>query len=261
MIDDANKDELIEQYLSGEMSGSLLDEFKEKLAANEEFRKEVALQTALVRNIKAAGRKEWAMKLGNIHNGMNLSGSEDELPRVEKGNVKSINILYQKRYLVGIAAAVIVILFSVWFFTVNNSGTNPVFASYFKPYPSLMQTTRGLPREPAGERDAAFTAYRNGEYSASIKLFNSILGKQPDEEALFYSGNAYLCINEAGQAESAFKKYLATYKEFAVEAKWYLGLSYLKQGKINDAKALLTSLAHDGNDYSKKAEEVISQLH
>lgn len=261
MIENTNKDELIEQYLLGELSGDLLNEFKEKLAADDQFKKDVAMQSAFIRNIKTTGREEWTLKLKAIHNEMNFAGVKAEEKPVAK-KIVPLKSFYQKKYYLAVAASIILIIFSTFLLiNMNNRpGAERVFQTFYQPYPDLEPDTRSFPLSNYSVKKDAFKAYNEGNYLESIQLFKSILAQGEDEIVLFYLGNAYLSADKAKEAESIFQNYLNNYTEFAPESKWYLSLSYLKQGKVNEARKLLEELFKGNKDYSKKAGDVLNKM-
>lgn len=255
MNENTSKDELIEQYLLGHLSGDQLAEFNKKLLTDSELQKEVDLQKTFVRNIKLAGRREWKRKLENIHQEM-IAGGDTEKPQPA---VISIGRSSTKKYLLGAAAAAaaVVILCTWWLGQNSNEGNERLFAAYYKPYVNIDQTTRSVPSTAPTERTEAFQAYDKGDYARSVGLFKKILAKGDDEAVLFYLGNACLSDNQFREAETAFKDYLNKYREFASEAGWYLGLSYIRQGKMKEALPLLKEQVRQKGSFSKEAAEIL----
>jgi TolA-binding protein len=256
MTEDYKQDEIIELYLTGEFQGEELQAFKERLSADAEFRNQVALQRAIAHNIRVIGRKEWTAKLESIH--QEISGAAQETVQVKQLMARPG---VQKKFFLSMAAALILVAFSAIFLITRRErgGPEKIFISYFKPYPSVEQDTRQLAEDIPAIRKEAFRAYNNGDYPASIQLFKSILAKEEDELVLFYLGNAYLSVDDVREAAVIFQRYLNRYREFASEAKWYLSLSQLKQGKTEEAKKLLEELAGQRNDYQDEAKEILNR--
>jgi len=262
MMDEVNKNELMEQYLLGQLTGELLAAFEEKLASDAAFRQEVALEKAILKNLRKVGRQEWALKLENFHQEMESAGAEETPVIPLKRPIASEDKFYSKKVFFAIAATIVLLLLATIILITINNKTNPqsIFVAYYEPYPSVEQVTRNLPNNIVTERTKAFGFYNNGNYSEAIKSFNSILANGEDEVVLFYLGNAYLSANKPQEAENTFISYLHKYKEFEVESKWYLGLSYLKQEKVKQARQLLDALAKQNNDYSHKATALLESL-
>lgn len=257
MNENISKDELIEQYLLGHLSGDQLAEFNRKLLTDGELQKEVDLQKTVIRNIKLAGREEWKRKLENIHQEM-IAGGDTEKPEPA---VISIERSSAKKYLLGAAAAAAaVVILCTWWIGQNNKENERLFAAYYKPYVNIDQTTRSVPSAALTERTEAFQAYDKGDYTWSIGLFKKVLAKKDDEVVLFYLGNACLSDNQFREAETAFKDYLNKYQEFASEASWYLSLSYIRQGKMKEALPLLEEQVKQKGSFSKQAAEILLKL-
>ena len=52
-----------------------------------------------------------------------------------------------------------------------------------------------------------------------------------------------------------------TYASYATEIKWYLGLAYLKAGKLDKARSMFKEVASAGSDvYSGQAQEIVDKI-
>lgn len=254
MNGNTSKDELIEQYLLGQLSSDQLAAFNKQLLADNELQKEVELQKALIRNVRRAGREEWKRKLDDMHRELIPEGAEKR----QTATIVPIRRPSIKKYLLGAAAiAAVAVLCTWWIVQDSNAGNERLFAAYYKPYANIEQATRSVPPAAPTERIEAFQAYDRGDYAGSIGLFKKVLEKEADEAVLFYLGNAYLSSNKAPEAEAAFKDYLSKYREFVPEASWYLSMSYIKQGKLKKARPLLEELVKRKGSFSKEAAEIL----
>ncbi|KAA5541576.1 tetratricopeptide repeat protein [Adhaeribacter rhizoryzae] len=265
MIDDANKNELIEQYVQGKLSGNVLAEFKNKLAADAAFRNDVALEQAIVRNLKAAGRNAMRLQFENYHQEISQESYRYAPTQAEPSWADKIKEfindklawLNAKPYWAMAAATIILIITSTLIFFNTQTSSAEIYTAYYTPYP--IETFRSAPNENALATEAA-VAYNAGDYQHSISLYKQLLATAADEQALFYLGNAYLSAGLTQQAISTYETYLQQYQEFAPEAKWYLGLSYIKAGQDSKAKAIFKELAaNPENEYSDKAQEILKK--
>ncbi|MEO5999634.1 MAG: tetratricopeptide repeat protein [Chitinophagaceae bacterium] len=262
MIDNINNEELIEQYLLGEMTGARLEEFKLKLLTDDQFRNKVSMQKAIIQNVKIEGRIAWKLKLEAYHKELDTSLMKAEQTKMRAGIFQKFTRFPIKRYFQPVAATVaLVIITTVTFLSVNSSSaTDRIFSEYYHPFSSVVQASRELPNNSPSQKDQAFDAYNREQYSESIKMFTNILSYGSDETAIFYLGNAYLSTGKYKEAEITFTRYLNEYKEFAVESTWYLALSYLKQKKTKEARPLFEQLSIGDNDYRKKAQDILIKL-
>jgi tetratricopeptide (TPR) repeat protein len=267
MIDDTNKNEIIEKYLLGELKGERLEAFKEKLAADAGFRKEVALEKAILRNLKKVGRTDLRLKLEAFHQEMGpvMEMENLEQPEAQEQQPVSRQVirLNPRRYLLMAAASMaLLIACTLTLHTLYQNRHTPeaIFESYYEPYEDIA-VMRDIPTKIAIKNEAAM-AYNERNYRKSIQLFKIVLEKEKDEEALFYLGNAYLSSNMPLEAINTFEAYLSEYENYKTEAKWYLSLSYLKAGKDQKARKLLKELAAErespANPYRDKANEILS---
>ncbi|MGV3586442.1 MAG: tetratricopeptide repeat protein [Adhaeribacter sp.] len=265
MIDDANKNELIEQYVQGKLSGDLLAEFKNKLAADAAFRNDVALEQAVVRNLKAAGRKAMRLQFENYHQEISQESSRYAPTQAEPSWIDKVKEfindklawLNAKPYWAMAAATIILLVTSTLLFFNTKTSSEEIYTAYYTPYP--IETFRSAPSENNLAAEAA-TAYKAGDYQRSISLYKQLLATTADEQALFYLGNAYLSAGLTQQAISTYETYLQQYQEFAPEAKWYLGLSYTQANQDSKAKKLFQDLAaNPENEYSNKAKEILKK--
>ncbi|QMU29984.1 tol-pal system YbgF family protein [Adhaeribacter radiodurans] len=252
MMDDFDKDELVEQYLLGQLQGEALTDFKRRLATDESFKKEVAVEQAILRNLKTVGRQQRQQQFENFH----LEIAEE--PETEVKVVK----MNTQRYFLMAAASIVLIITSI--LAINNlitrqSTPEAIYQAYYEPY--LIPRFRGAPIE-ADQRTGAIEAYRAGDYLLSIQLFEQFLAKENDEKSLFYLGNAYLAANKPEAAIKTYLTYLQQYKQFETPSKWYLGLSYIKVENNAEAKKVLKEVAANkapDNIYREKAKEILSK--
>jgi len=70
MINEENKEERIEQYLEGNLTGEQEQEFKAKMDTDAALRREVALQKKIISNVQTLGREQLRAQLKTIHQEM-----------------------------------------------------------------------------------------------------------------------------------------------------------------------------------------------
>ncbi|MGV3639498.1 MAG: hypothetical protein ACO1NZ_03195 [Adhaeribacter sp.] len=267
MTDHNHLHETIEKYLNGQLEGEQLEAFRSRLAADEALRQEVALEKAVLRNLRTVGRADLRRQLEAIHQEMGpvmevAPPAEKPLRRQPAKPNPALQLRY-KRYLMLAAACLVLILATT--LTLRNLYKSPetplaLFELYYEPYDNLA-VMRGEASTSA-IRDEAARAYNDKNYLRSIQLFKIVLEKGPDEEALFYLGNAYLSANMPLDAIQTFEAYLRDFEEYKFEAQWYLALSYLRTGKNQKAQNLLQDLSRTqapDNAYQEKARELLDR--
>jgi len=131
MINEENKEEIIEQYLEGALTGEELQEFEAKMATDAAFRREVALQRKIVRNVHTVGREQLRAQLKDIHQEM-LAGQDT------KEETKVVPLLQRKAVQYAIAAAIALLIVG-WgvFMLLDQPSDEPVLA--FLPVESIRE--------------------------------------------------------------------------------------------------------------------------
>jgi tetratricopeptide (TPR) repeat protein len=143
---------------------------------------------------------------------------------------KQSKVIPISRYIVGVAAVVILlVLFIGWGGMRNQYSNESLLEVYAEAYPA--DPVRGEQTQRQIWENASL-AYTNEEYQEAIRLFSAV---QPDNarfiEAQFLVGNAAVMRGEYDLAISALEKVLAAEdKRFAKPAEWYLVLAHLGKG-------------------------------
>jgi tetratricopeptide (TPR) repeat protein len=269
MIDDTNKAEVIEHYLLGKLNQELLEEFNHKLATDAQFKAEVSLEQALYRNLQVVGRRERRLKLEAFHEEMARPAFEVEPAENQEAEERPLPgkvIQFPVKRFAWMAAASIALIIGTTLilnpFERNRVRPETMFATAFTPYPGG-ETTRG-DGERGSTKAQAFAAYREGNYQESIDLFKAVPEGEKDEMTWFFLGNALLSADRPQEAIHTFESYLLQYEEFAIEARWYLGLAYLQVGEAAKAKQQFEQVASapdpQAGEYQEKAKELLNQL-
>lgn len=230
--------ELIDRYLSGELTGDELQAFRNRMENEPDFRDKIReIQLTQL----AIGESALEENLHTFHSTL----TNEYLHK--KNRLK----LFRPW---AIAASIILaVTVGWWFFSTKYNKTSQLYATYYEPDPGLM-TTMGSPTNYEFEK--AMVEYKNGEYQKAIKAWHQQLMAKPDNDTLIYFlGVAYQAI---GTTDSA-RVYLSSIVEktesrFYKDANWYLGLLYLETDKKEKAILLFKK-----SEYSK-AEELLRQI-
>ena len=162
---------------------------------------------------------------------------------------------------IGIAASIILL---VAIFLVNKSSSSNHFDQYFEPYPDYISLTERSEELAVEESlSMAMIAYRQAEYPLAISMLKAYLrDNQPPNtlEPSFYLGLSYLAEGRSREALIhllALEGKLPAYED-AIQ--WYSALAFLKDGDQQEASLRLQKLV-DGSDYYKaKAQELLNRL-
>lgn len=189
----------------------------------------------------------------------------DEVESWEKefrdGNVKpTVSINPWKKYMIAAAVAVILITTFVFINRPGNVDYQQLFTAYFVPYEDLVTVREG---ENANDvLAAAMVKYNRKEYKHAIPEFLKYLEAVPDDKAArFYLGISYLADGKPSDAISAFGQLETEAVTYVDHVEWYLALAYLLKEDTDSAKARLQKIAEDpDHDFSKKARQLLSDL-
>jgi thioredoxin-like negative regulator of GroEL len=105
----------------------------------------------------------------------------------------------------------------------------------------------------------AYEFYDNGNYRLAAQLFEQIAKEKDDAAAQLCLGNSYLKLNDFANAEKTFTNVVAKHAELFTQAKWYLTLTYLKENKMERAKAILWEISKSST-YGEKAQKLLKEL-
>jgi tetratricopeptide (TPR) repeat protein len=259
--------EIINLYLSGQLQGAELQQFINRIQTDASFRQEVELQQMLIGSIHHAGKIKLRERLDEIHHQLNTKDSI--APRSAYSAPAPAGHTMAWRYTLGIAASLAIIIAVTYYIFYNNTNPdNTLFTAYFSPYTNVVYTIYRDPAQPKTDDKLklAFEAYDQQDYQTASTQFEKLKAdnlnpseiKQEDEVILFYLGNTYLAMGETSKAIDIFTRY--SFDKFNTEARWYLSLSYIKEGRVAEAKLILEKLAADDNDFSAKATEILMAL-
>lgn len=243
--------ELIEKYLEGKMTLTEKLAFEQNLRENEDLRSAFLKVSSLIEGIEHVGRKEALEQLQQIEANM-----ADNAPSINRKGV-----FYSARF--SMAAAVVAVLVVMGsFFVINNGQTEPseLFESNFAPY---MNNVNSMSRSASGEfnqRDLAFAAYDNYNFTEAANYFNSLLSVEEDASLLLYGGNAELSLGDTKSAIAKLTNLFENYEDFDNQAAWYLSLAHLKDENAMEAVGYLMFLMTSENSYSEKAADLFASL-
>jgi len=263
--------EQLDQYLKGQLNDIEREELQARLAEDEDFRGLLDDMELMAEGIRhSASRTSLEEKLAKLDATADDEDdeSEQEFPKEvdigSTGEIKEIKMVpwYQRPLVHAIAASISLLIVAFFVFDPFGRPTpQELFAEYFEPYPNLAGPVRGGSSQDQDKRTLAYAAYDRGDFSQAATLFQEILPES--ENALmdhFYFGNVLLELGEGEEAIEEFTIVSNEAKGLAMDAKWYLGLSYLYVGDVAKAKVVLDEVSLAGGDQSAQARRIIMKL-
>jgi len=232
--------EKIEAYLSNQLSDAEKAAFDEKLENDIHFKAKVEEVKTIVSGIEAQVLKE---QLDIFHEELS---TDKKMSSAKNPKVVSFN---WKR--MAAAAVIIIGLGSFWLLSGNSN--DRLYAEYFSPDPGL-PTTMG--NTDNYEFFKAMVSYKQGDYDEALIIWKDQLKNNVSSDTLsYFIGSALLADKKETEAIS-YLTYVTKQEEtvFKSEAYFYLGLAYLKAGKVEEAIEVL-----EKSDL-KKAKDLLNKL-
>jgi tetratricopeptide (TPR) repeat protein len=200
--------------------------------------------------------------------GLELFGNKDSIKeQVEVLNKEIHNYSISRRshrinrkFYCSFAALFVLALVSVIYLLNKKPSYEPLFAEYFRPYPNMIPLVRG--EESAGKLESAMIEYERENYKECLRILNNLLDRKPDNDTVnFYIGISSLCLNDPTSAISYLQKVTDNKKSDLIDqAAWYIGLAYLKEKKIEAAKASFNKLCSKDGDFKQKSIAIVNLL-
>lgn len=236
--------DLIHGKLMKELGDSDLEEFKRRLAEDEDFAQEYALAKQLTNYLADE-------KLFSLRNRLISIGDQIKL----KNNKKFILPRWWK-YAASFAA-VGLLIFGMYFFINNQNSNEQLFEQFYDADEVYLNTRSGNPSS-TDELEQGLLLFENDQYQESIGYFEQL---PTSVTAIYYSGVAHMEIGEYEVAEFKFDQVITDYLNvFYDQAQWYKALCLLKQNKNQNAKLILQKIAESDSYYKNQAEELSRKL-
>ena len=135
-----------------------------------------------------------------------------------------------------------------------------LFNRFYEPLTDNSFQLRGSEQEKEHLFSEGVNEYLAGNYeSADLKFDQLITSGVEKPEVLLYAGLTKTAIEDYVDAIVTLNNLLQNSDQYSPEAKWYLGLCYLKTGNTVKTKAILEDLIAQ-KMYTKKAQALLRNL-
>ncbi len=238
-----NKDNLIDLYVTGKLEDAELWEFKHEMETDQDLAKEVAFRMEVYQSI--GDKKKIALR-------------ENIMAMKPRQQTKHRYIQSWKWQAVAASVVVFLMVGAGLLTNMFNADTNnDVFATYYHPESSLLSVRSGSMSDNTS-LNLGMLSYDQGQYDESIEIFKSIPN---NVVARLYCGFAYMNVKNYKSAIEEFNHVMAHGDNlFTDQAEWNIGLSYVADNKINQAKVIFTRIASQDGAYSDKAADILKEL-
>jgi TolA-binding protein len=136
-----------------------------------------------------------------------------------------------------------------------------LFAKYYEPMSAISPVTRSANAGEINSYTSAIESYNNKNYQAAATGFSDALLQDPlNISCHFFMGITQIALGNYDQAENILEGVINRQGEYVKEARWYLGLAYIKTGNIEKACGCFDILAQSPGFYSDRAEKILRRL-
>ncbi len=244
----------IDQYLSGELKEDEKKEFETQLKTDRELQAAYELHLGVEAAMKSSELLAMKGQLEKIH-------EESTKPDPKPGIISYY--LHHKSFR---AAAAIIIIFAIGIVAIwmaaRSKTPEQLFHEFYEPFDLITEYDSLVWNVKPDLFKEAHTAYMSKNYNKAFQLFENIIDDHNDHyHAYLFGGLAAIELRKFTIAT----KYLAHIikSDYAIlkdHAEWYLGLTYLKHGKKEEARRLMCDLINRDTEYKLKAEQIVNHL-
>ncbi len=236
----------IERYLRGELSQEEAANFEDLLLKDDALKEQFDEHKQLLKGLELGFNKELKELLVAEEAKMDASSP--------------LQVTHKKnRYpLIGLAAAVALLITAYFTLWNNNQAHNKLYAQYYNAYPNVeVPVSRSSNTE-----NNPFALYEQRNFAAALSLFEEILRSEPDNTAiLFYASICQLELDRPEEATSFLQRVInQPPNKYTRPAKWYQALGYLKMGETDASEDILRQLQQGEDSYSAKAKDLLSDM-
>jgi len=245
--------ELIDEKLSGELSGEELEAFDLDLMNDPELRSEFELHEEIDEAIQESEVIELRKKLDLVY----------DLTQNKKQPGLLRTILRHKLSRIAAASFVVLLIMtslSLYFLRPDgNMSNDSLFKIYYQPDAALL--IRGTDSQNAALIEA-FQLYENKEYNSALELFAQVLDADGENIPVqFYSGISNIELGQYRNALHPFNFIMENKQNLYVErAEWYASLCYLKLNENENAVDLFRKISLSNSFYKDKAHEILKSI-
>ncbi len=238
-----NKELLIDLYVTGKLEDAELWEFKHNMETDQDLAKEVAFRSEVYHSL--ADKSKIALR--------------EELMAMKPQKQTRHRFIQSWKWQAAAASVVVFLMIGAGLLS-NMFGTHDsgdIFTNYYHPESSLLSVRSGNMSDNTS-LNLGMLSYDQGQYDESIEIFKSI----PDNVvARLYCGFAYMNVKNYKAAIEEFNHVMAHGDNlFTDQAEWNIGLSYVADNKIDQAKVIFKRIANQDGAYRDKASEILKDL-
>ncbi len=267
--------EEIEKYHYQQMSAEEMEAFEKKLDSDNELAREMALYCELDEYIQSiVNEEEFSTRIKSVIQGHHpLPAATTKATGVKDPEFYESHDTFSSRdesfppMWLKIAASVVLIVsaaLAFWLHSQRQPHTGEqLFAKFYQPYAiEVALRSDAIPDEDLLTK--ALDAFNKGKFTMAASFFESLYQQTHHsgrENLRFFIGISYI---EAGEFEKAKRALSGPALErdnlFYLEAKWYLGLIYLRTDNKDMARETFEQLSREGWPDQQELEDILSRI-
>ena len=235
--------EAIEAYLSNRMTDAESSDFEQRIDRDEELRNEVARHRLLhseMRRKELLDFRQLVMKVG-----------AEEVS--EPDNRFDLKLLWR-------VAAMLVLVSGIalsYYFLSQPPLEEQLYSEYYVTYP-VEGAWRG--ESPDERQKQVLADYVSGAYASAIPGLQALVTQFPQKEVYqLYLTSAYLNTDNPTAAIMQLSG-ISAQSKLIEEVDWYLSLSYLKMGKLEEAQVQLEKVVAFRGALADRAKELLQKI-
>ena len=142
------------------------------------------------------------------------------------------------KYVLGIAATLVLAVVAVFFFNKRGTGTDNK------------------------KEQQASSSYGSQQYDLSIRYYKELLAEYPnDPKYTLFLGLSLMQEERYDEAIALFNTHVPSNTSYDEDIQWYLALAQLKKGNLNTARTMLEKLQNSpGSYYNESAGQIIARM-
>lgn len=241
--------EWIDSYTGNELDEADMKRFEMELSVNHDLALEYKFDKDLEKILSNRDLLDFRAKCILAQNEVNLS------------NRKFVRVVqFTRKYWYAAASILLIALVSGSLILLNPGSYSPekLFKMYYK-----SGETIGVSRSGNGNMVEALLLFSKNDFQAADGLFNKILVNDPRNYAvMYYSGISNIEMKNYPKAIQLFGTIITDKNNLYIEnAEWYLGLTYLASGNVDQADKIFKEIACvPDNFYVKDAKSILEKI-
>lgn len=246
------RQELIQQYIDGTMSGEQARQFKAVLQTDTSLQEELASYRDIKFSLQHKASFEFNDLLQDIAAENPIQADTSDFSTFPNAGNGGFNFTW----LLGGLGAVGLFLFGLWFgglFPFNPPTKAELLEQYSEPFEILVAWTENSPQGKGME------SYKAAQFEEAVSGLEDYTQFNRTEDGLFYLGVSYFLTGKYESARTTLSGFSQTDEPFGAAAKWYLALTHLELGQDAEAKILL-ELLRNNSQFKDKANKMLKAI-